>query len=101
RHTRSLRDWSSDVCSSDLFPFTWFQEPFMLSEVILLLWLGLVVTRINSWASLAGGGSRRWRLNRLRTKGTAIPANPLATSAVKQIGRASCRERVSVSEVLV
>src|SRR6266496_2679215 len=27
RHTRSLRDWSSDVCSSDLAVATWAAEP--------------------------------------------------------------------------
>src|SRR5438034_8756307 len=30
RHTRSLCDWSSDVCSSDLFPFSLYEQaPFV------------------------------------------------------------------------
>src|SRR5690349_23990205 len=41
RHTRSLRDWSSDVCSSDLFPRTSFRgaaegrEPGIQTQVLL------------------------------------------------------------------
>src|SRR5207247_4575819 len=31
RHTRSTRDWSSDVCSSDLRPFSRLSLPFLLS----------------------------------------------------------------------
>src|SRR5690349_386558 len=42
RHTRSLRDWSSDVCSSDLWPCAW---SVALAGVggrwDLFLWLGL------------------------------------------------------------
>src|SRR2546422_5232153 len=26
RHTRCSRDWSSDVCSSDLFPYSWSKD---------------------------------------------------------------------------
>src|SRR5438874_3291820 len=36
RHTRSLRDWSSDVCSSDLVvlaPLGWFLAPSLLQVV--------------------------------------------------------------------
>src|SRR5690606_40043709 len=60
RHTRFSRDWSSDVCSSDL-------EQFRVG-------LSLVVIEIDD-------------------TGHGIPEDKLA-----KIGRASCRERVELSE---
>src|SRR5699024_11704135 len=42
RHTRSKRDWSSDVCSSDLDQVS-LQFPFDLAVVFLRLVLGLDV----------------------------------------------------------
>src|SRR5204862_1217213 len=33
RHTRSLRDWSSDVCSSDLFLHHWYEVMPMMKKV--------------------------------------------------------------------
>src|SRR5207245_3926712 len=72
RHTRCYRDWSSDVCSSDL--------------------VSLVI------------GSRRPRQNNM-TKSARRLERPssLATEAVLvlvvEIGRASCRERVSITVV--
>src|SRR5690349_23984993 len=34
RHTRSLRDWSSDVCSSDLVPFAGWDMPLRYGSVL-------------------------------------------------------------------
>src|SRR5690349_25085115 len=34
RHTRSLRDWSSDVCSSDLVLLRWLREQNLQSDDI-------------------------------------------------------------------
>src|SRR6266403_4416262 len=50
RHTRSLRDWSSDVCSSDL--------------------QGGIVTPRTQKVTCLLGGSRRGRVRRLRNVGT-------------------------------
>src|SRR5690349_23693157 len=33
RHTRSLRDWSSDVCSSDLFTYLAVDSIFMMPQL--------------------------------------------------------------------
>src|SRR6266849_8042490 len=39
RHTRSTRDWSSDVCSSDLVPW-----PMVLSAIATLALVGIATT---------------------------------------------------------
>src|SRR5699024_11692681 len=44
RHTRSKRDWSSDVCSSDLLPeivFSYFSPPFIKKKKTCLNMTGL------------------------------------------------------------
>src|SRR5690349_23055560 len=95
RHTRSLRDWSSDVCSSDLAG------------------LGSLVLVLLPVFGVAENGSRRWLLLGPITVQASEPARLflllyLAGYAVRrstqlgeslnglEIGRASCRERVWV-----
>src|SRR5215204_6867682 len=34
RHTRSLCDWSSDVCSSDLYRFSWIRDSSLTLEAL-------------------------------------------------------------------
>src|SRR5690349_23483038 len=70
RHTRSLRDWSSDVCSSDLTPF--------------LDWQAGRAACIHILRAYVLGAPGDWRM--------------VATTA-NEIGRASCRERVLVLAV--
>src|SRR5690349_23843040 len=72
RHTRSLRDWSSDVCSSDLTAAR-FKLPIILIVGNDAGW-GLE-RELQSWAT---GGAQ--------TVGCELQS--------AQIGRASCRERV-------
>src|SRR2546421_6400648 len=80
RHTRSDRDWSSDVCSSDLTAFSVLVYNH-LKRCSLMIESGMSGRR-ERWASLgfdsnqlnnSEGNWKRW---------------------VSQIGRASCRERV-------
>src|SRR3712207_7157782 len=71
RHTRYWRDWSSDVCSSDLPPKGLPRPPL----------------------DLAGIGGRRERRH-LR----AVPA-PKENAIEVKIGRASCRGRGEISGV--
>src|SRR5690349_22002342 len=73
RHTRSLRDWSSDVCSSDLF---------------LVMHLGPVVSRREEALSRLTPGPRFVKLN----TDALLRMDP--SSRADKIGRASCRERV-------
>src|SRR5207253_7662104 len=77
RHTRWPRDWSSDVCSSDLTPaFLW---PLALEAVLSgTLW----------------GGHRKAGVGSSHIAGTAAMPKEQRTST--EIGRASCRERVTI-----
>src|SRR5690606_40238788 len=91
RHTRFSRDWSSDVCSSDL-------TPTAMSDA----------ERLSRAAAFADELSRRRTVRDyaptpvpreviehcLRAAGTA-PSG--ANQQPWQIGRASCRERVEIS----
>src|SRR5690606_40735104 len=87
RHTRFSRDWSSDVCSSDLFLFSSFGPPRAGNQPF----------RACSSPSVFAGGYG----------GRATP-DPIPNSVVKpssangtagetlwesKVGRASCRER--------
>src|SRR5699024_12055339 len=75
RHTRSKRDWSSDVCSSDLQ--AQLLPALRAHEGVPALAHGVGVT-----GHSAGGG------------GGEVPVTALALHAAPEIGRASCRERV-------
>src|SRR5699024_12230696 len=91
RHTRSKRDWSSDVCSSDLATGAPDPQRWSRSE-------GRIVARLRdparpigspAWpAPLVTGGRRSERL---------LPPRRLRRAG--QIGRASCREGVWISVV--
>src|SRR5204862_4120169 len=86
RHTRSLRDWSSDVCSSDL------QCASGSYAVFLVLWATLVYDPLAHWVWGADG----WLFKRGALDfagGTVVHIS----AGVSEIGRASCRERVKVS----
>src|SRR5207249_8006347 len=74
RHTRSKRDWSSDVCSSDLVERPVHREP--------LLVLAVVVPKIHFL--------RRAFLNRAAD---ALAVAVRIERNLGEIGRASCRER--------
>src|SRR5690606_40439887 len=83
RHTRFSRDWSSDVCSSDLLSF--FSIRRIIGEFILIKTLYFYAVKIHEKYML--------RCIQLAKNGlgTTYP-NPLVGSV--KIGRASCRERV-------
>src|SRR5207247_7641435 len=81
RHTRSTRDWSSDVCSSDLSMTALSPDPQTLFTVTAPTRSGRPPP---SAACLAGF----WPSPAERTL-------PMTTSFT-QIGRASCRERVEI-----
>src|SRR5690349_22439396 len=92
RHTRSLRDWSSDVCSSDLGTALVHGvvgghcggiDFFCISQHAPLV-LELLI--------LAGLRARSPDLLILK-----IPQIKLAQAILLEIGRASCRERVESS----
>src|SRR5690349_22063824 len=77
RHTSSLREWSSDVCSSDLF------LDRALAPAILLLGTGLIYSVLDPSFGL--------------NEKTFTLFVSLVIS--QEIGRASCRERVWIAVV--
>src|SRR2546421_779017 len=88
RHTRSDRDWSSDVCSSDLVAISLLNPRGPLALLIL--------QRL-----LQGHGHTGRRRARLQPAHPVIDlarcplaAEQVAVQVLDQIGRASCRERV-------
>src|SRR5699024_11680444 len=85
RHTRSKRDWSSDVCSSDL---PRLEEIDVEAEPD--RWLGFDrVEPGEAWTDMSVFVARLHQAE-LRERGRAAVEG-------KEIGRASCRERVWVA----
>src|SRR5690606_39369846 len=84
RHTRFSRDWSSDVCSSDLG----ILEHADAVQARQLAAHGFDVLR------MAGGLDDR-------EAGLGVGGDPLDLAGGGEIGRASCRERVKSREVAV
>src|SRR5690606_39932386 len=82
RHTRFSRDWSSDVCSSDLVLALQTGEQGPLQQV-----MAGVDTAMSDLAARRAGVPL-WQL-----LGGPAEAPPVAVYASGKIGRASCRER--------
>src|SRR5690606_39642718 len=93
RHTRFSRDWSSDVCSSDLkkppysFQYNQIQLPAKNSLAI------------DYWGYYNGANNediKDYKFYDLDVPGYVI--NQEITNTGSKIGRASCREREDISE---
>src|SRR2546421_8017697 len=81
RHTRSDRDWSSDVCSSDLSTSTLAGPPFSIAPYYTSLATNSVAG-YGTYAVLCPSGA------------DLISLQSDSQELQVQIGRASCRERV-------
>src|SRR5437870_10164248 len=83
RHTRWPRDWSSDVCSSDLNR----RVLVVVSKVVLacVLCIGLYI-------------GVRWGAERLFFENPDYQVSTIEVQTDGKIGRASCRERVKNAE---
>src|SRR5690625_6113682 len=97
RHTRWPRDWSSDVCSSDLVG----RASLVLIPGGLLALLSTTIVGVTTPDIIAelgtGISSAQWITTiYLLTAGLGIAVSGWASAryGVKQIGRASCRDRV-------
>src|SRR5699024_11435380 len=94
RHTRSKRDWSSDVCSSDL-PQADVQGDLVVAAAAGVQPLARVADAggeglLNKGMDILGGGVD------LQRAGMQVGQDALET-LVDEIGRASCRERGKMS----
>src|SRR5258707_7565218 len=80
RHTRYWRDWSSDVCSSDLLQIDSFVAFVLRVQLAsyMLLWLWTIVLQVMGFSEILGLTTRK----------------AFGVWVLGQIGRASCRERV-------
>src|SRR5699024_11978023 len=86
RHTRSKRDWSSDVCSSDL-------TPRLVTRHMHALWASFCLAPPRCL------GQENIRILRSRHQVLCIRSIARITdnlACLGKIGRASCRERVWV-----
>src|SRR5690606_40701515 len=95
RHTRFSRDWSSDVCSSDLN----LPEPFIVAP-------GNRIPRcdlLRKYLELFDQDRRLHGIDAARETQphVIVLVGPLTMHANAEIGRASCRERVKSSGVIV
>src|SRR3546814_7348736 len=79
-----ISDWSSDVCSSDLFIAARVRVPGVRDDP--------VVASVHLMSPLAGGANTFAQWNHRITAAKAEFADWAETAG--QIGRASCRERV-------
>src|SRR5207253_8156793 len=82
RHTRWPRDWSSDVCSSDLDFYHSLLRTSWLRTLLLLASAFLLVNVVFAFAYAEAGGVANAR-----------PGSLLDAFFFSEIGRASCRER--------
>src|SRR5207245_3507868 len=92
RHTRCYRDWSSDVCSSDLAALV----VLILYGLLPILRTTIAGLRSIDPAIVEAGTAMGMTPRELLTQVELPLALP---SIVAEIGRASCRERVERSEV--
>src|SRR5690606_40193309 len=86
RHTRFSRDWSSDVCSSDLQQAP-PRAPFPLTLDIVQLHQQVMVS-----------GLVHWQRDQAGLIPVATERRTILEALLKEIGRASCRERVWISK---
>src|SRR5204863_6754613 len=95
RHTRSLRDWSSDVCSSDLTTIYPGVSPQEIEKVLTIKIEEAVrdvegVDKVDSTVIEGMSATRLSLLPGIRNVDRVLQ---------EEIGRASCRERVWVEGV--
>src|SRR5690606_40284649 len=99
RHTRFSRDWSSDVCSSDLN----MHEGWLMRKSIVVIG-GTTGIGLSAAEAFIQEGANVLAIG--RNPESAEQASAALRTAIvqtgdasKEIGRASCRERVRVGEV--
>src|SRR5699024_11418358 len=100
RHTRSKRDWSSDVCSSDLQGLPRLGDD-PTAPGIPLLGGQEQIRQIRPIRFPAQTVVARKHAQQVRSTDEGLQATPVPATTHLKIGRASCRERDEVSEAEV
>src|SRR5699024_11738083 len=92
RHTRSKRDWSSDVCSSDLILFS--SGTTGKSKGIVLSYRSIVLnsTAVAEYLQLEQNDC--FYISKALSHSSTLVGELLVALRYREIGRASCRERV-------
>src|SRR5690606_41191198 len=87
RHTRFSRDWSSDVCSSDLEAAANRDRPSEIQPFLRKHFEQIAMAKVATSALMA------------QEMGYLPPEAVIVMNDARQIGRASCREREEVGVV--
>src|SRR5437016_10167038 len=88
RHTMLVSDWSSDVCSSDLFP-----SPLRCTPVP-QRWRRVISTVTGKWICSWEAGSHPETIP-IRPEAICYAMTAATSRTSRKIGRASCRENMS------
>src|SRR5206468_5688006 len=96
-HTRSDRDWSSDVCSSDLEDSVARRSPpLALYGILGNCYCTLIAPRFSRDQSIQARLSLLIRVNSIFATSSVKTIPRVGARPSTKIGRASCRERVCV-----
>src|SRR5690606_39891681 len=95
RHTRFSRDWSSDVCSSDLDLLNEHGEPTTFD---FSAYLADTATVPDDSVVVYLDAKTAYEIDRLKQEHDEWQRDPGARSITEKIGRAACRGRGSARE---
>src|SRR5690606_39538717 len=99
RHTRFSRDWSSDVCSSDLARLHPRHADMPYRNLLVLVTARLWATTHDETEAYPDAAAFEADLALVADSLQANGGEHAGGFAVWQIGRASCRERVGIAGV--
>src|SRR5690606_40885243 len=99
--TRFSRDWSSDVCSSDLDPIVTASQMVMALQTVVSRQVDITAhPAVVSFGAVKGGIRHNIIPDRVELLGTIRTFDQAQRERIfTKIGRASCRESVSIREV--
>src|SRR3712207_8792691 len=95
RHTRYWRDWSSDVCSSDL------QKTRKHGRAIVRGGIGTGTRTVGLLGAILTYARENGIIEANPAHGVRKAADQKRTRPLSEIGRAACRERVQISAAAV